>query len=90
VFSIGLLSFASFLYFCRFTDFSLFDSTFNKGIPFETEAQLRDRGTSRTPDVLLSCPVGIQVTSRDGESTVWKMICWIDSKVRVAVQINKT
>jgi hypothetical protein len=29
-------------------------------IPFETEEQLRIKGTSRTPDVLLSCPVGIK------------------------------
>jgi hypothetical protein len=53
------------------------------GIPFETEAQLRDRGTSRTPDVLLSAPVGIEVPRKDGDGTEWKVVCWIDSKVRV-------
>jgi len=33
-------------------------------IPFETEAELRIRGTAKTPDVLLSCPVGIRVHTR--------------------------
>ena len=99
-------------------------------IPFETEAELRIRGTAKTPDVLLSCPVGIRVHYRknvndketvtaqqndqqqqqqiqmqgeennsttpmqkgvsvnllndDDESDEyeWKIICWIDSKVR--------
>ncbi len=37
---------------------------FFEGIPFETEEQLRMRGTSRTPDVLLSSPVGIKVKKR--------------------------
>ena len=40
------------------------------GIPFETESDLRIKGTSRTPDILLSCPVGIRVprgSSRDGK-----------------------
>ena len=46
------------------------------GVAFETEEQLRQRGTSRTPDILLSSPVGIR-TSPESE---WKMICWIDSK----------
>lgn len=53
-------------------------------IPFESEAQLRDRGTSKTPDVLLQYPIGIPVEVGDKESdepTKWKMICWIDSKV---------
>lgn len=31
------------------------------GIPFETEEQLRMRGTSKTPDILLSCPMGVKV-----------------------------
>ena len=101
-------------------------------IPFETEAELRIRGTAKTPDVLLSCPVGIRVRRKnvndedsvtakqndqqqqqqiqlqgeenngttpishlqkgvsvnllndDDESDEyeWKIICWIDSKVR--------
>jgi hypothetical protein len=33
-------------------------------IPFETEAELRVRGTARTPDVLLSIPLGIRVRRR--------------------------
>lgn len=56
-------------------------------IPFETEADLRVRGTARTPDVLLSYPVGIEVPVRGGDkndrgatSHVWRMVCWIDSK----------
>lgn len=95
-------------------------------IPFETEAELRIRGTAKTPDVLLSCPVGIRVRRRNEDSVTaqqndqqqqqqiqmqgeennsttpmqkgvsvnllndddesdeyeWKIICWIDSKVR--------
>jgi len=31
------------------------------GIPFETEDQLRIRGTARTPDILFPCPVAIQI-----------------------------
>ena len=51
-------------------------------IPFETETELRERGTARTPDILLSCPVGIQVPKRSGEGLEWKVVSWIDSKVR--------
>ena len=36
----------------------------NMGIPFETEEQLRQRGTAKTPDVLLSCPVGLKVRKK--------------------------
>ena len=53
-------------------------------IPFESEAQLRDRGTSKTPDVLLQYPIGIpvEVDENDSDEAIkWKMICWIDSKV---------
>lgn len=65
-------------------------------IPFETEEELRKKGTSRTPDILLSCPVAIKVhksiypDSQDsfrhrsdddaGNDFVWKMVSWIDSK----------
>ena len=77
-------------------------------IPFETENDLRIKGTARTPDVLLSTPVGMKVpkrsstsrkllldesdghlaqrkdtSSEDGEEEYeWKVVCWIDSKVR--------
>ena len=51
----------------------------NLGIPFESEAQLRERGSSRTPDVVLSCPIGMKVNSE------WYVVCWIDSKVRAIV-----
>mmetsp|Transcript_3568 Transcript_3568/g.5236 ORF Transcript_3568/g.5236 Transcript_3568/m.5236 type:complete len:126 (-) Transcript_3568:484-861(-) len=49
-------------------------------VPFETETDLRERGTSRTPDILLTCPVGIQVPKRNGQGLEWKVVCWIDSK----------
>ena len=50
-----------------------------RGIPFETEKQLCVRGSARTPDILLSIPVGVKVTSRNGSSE-WKVVCWMDSK----------
>mmetsp|Transcript_7768 Transcript_7768/g.11651 ORF Transcript_7768/g.11651 Transcript_7768/m.11651 type:complete len:285 (+) Transcript_7768:103-957(+) len=66
-------------------------------IPFETEEQLRAKGSSRTPDILFSCPVALKVhkkllsDSRHGAENmmvdevdsnyVWRMVCWIDSKV---------
>jgi len=84
-------------------------------IPFETENDLRIKGTARTPDVLLSTPVGMKVmkvpkrssTSRkllldendghfakendgedDDEEYEWKVVCWIDSKVRTGGRIS--
>lgn len=48
-------------------------------VPYESEDDLRKKGTSRTPDILLSCPVGINVGTETEEK--WKPICWIDSKV---------
>ena len=64
------------------------------GIPFETEEQLRERGTSKTPDVLLSTPVAVQVkrpagittnTQVDADDDGWRIVCWIDSKVRNSI-----
>lgn len=62
-------------------------------IPFETEGELRKRGTARTPDVLFSCPIAIKVIAskissslllasdeNSNERSSWKTICWIDSK----------
>ncbi|OEU20551.1 hypothetical protein FRACYDRAFT_167013 [Fragilariopsis cylindrus CCMP1102] len=46
----------------------------NLGIPFESEAQLRQKGSARTPDVVLSSPIGVQIGSE------WQVVCWIDSK----------
>eukprot|EP00534_Pseudo-nitzschia_fraudulenta_P004946 CAMPEP_0201121594 /NCGR_PEP_ID=MMETSP0850-20130426/5449_1 /ASSEMBLY_ACC=CAM_ASM_000622 /TAXON_ID=183588 /ORGANISM="Pseudo-nitzschia fraudulenta, Strain WWA7" /LENGTH=214 /DNA_ID=CAMNT_0047388103 /DNA_START=261 /DNA_END=905 /DNA_ORIENTATION=+ len=46
----------------------------NLGIPFESEAQLREKGSARTPDVVLSCPISVQVDSE------WHIVYWIDSK----------
>jgi hypothetical protein len=81
--------------------------SFSTDIPFETENDLRIKGTARTPDVLLSTPVGMKVPKRsstsrkllldendaqftkgndgeaDEEEHEWKVVCWIDSKVRV-------
>ena len=34
-------------------------------IPYETEAELRMRGTARTPDILLSCPMGIRCRRKE-------------------------
>jgi len=42
----------------------------NMGIPFETEEQLRKRGTAKTPDVLLSCPVGLKVRKKKSPHTI--------------------
>ena len=45
-------------------------------IPFENESQLRDKGSARTPDIVLQIPIGVKVGSE------WRVVCWIDSKVR--------
>ena len=50
-------------------------------VPFESESQLRERGTARTPDVLLSCPMGVRVPRKNESDIGWKVVCWIDSKV---------
>lgn len=57
------------------TDLLFFGFPFQIDIPFETESQLRDKGSSRTPDILLQCPIGVKVGSE------WRVVCWIDSKV---------
>ena len=44
----------------------------NMGIPFETEEQLRKRGTAKTPDVLLSCPVGLKVRKKKSPHPIQK------------------
>jgi hypothetical protein len=65
-------------------------------IPFETENDLRAKGTSRTPDILFSYPVAVKVRKKivaktrqldidnvnEDSDYDWRMICWIDSKVR--------
>lgn len=50
------------------------------GIPFESEANLRARGTSRTPDVLLQTPLAIHLFDSKRGEWIWKLITWIDSK----------
>ena len=37
-----------------------------RGVPFETEDDLRERGAAKTPDVYLPVPLAIQVPSRVG------------------------
>lgn len=62
------------LHLCSFSDIaSIFLLLID--IPFDTEADLRLKGSSRTPDVLLQIPIGVQVGSE------WHVVCWIDSKV---------
>ena len=41
---------------------------YSTDIPFETENDLRIKGTARTPDVLLSTPVGMKVPKRSSTS----------------------
>lgn len=53
------------------------------GIPFETESQLREKGSARTPDVLLKTPVAFKINSDE-----WKVVCWIDSKVCSIVYVD--
>jgi len=48
-------------------------------IPFETENELRIKGTAKTPDILLSIPLGMRVRKKNN-TVEWKTIYWIDSK----------
>ena len=63
------------------------------GIPFITETKLRELGSSKTPDILLECPIGVPISRRktpnaktnyndedENGDIEWKVICWIDSK----------
>jgi CDAN1-interacting nuclease 1 len=51
-------------------EFVLMERLRNVGLEFETEADLRARGTHKTPDVLLCVPVAF----------CGRVVCWIDSK----------
>ena len=42
---------------------------------------MRELGTARTPDILLTIPLAVEVKNRETKENEWKMICWIDSKV---------
>lgn len=47
-----------------------------KGLPFESEDELREQGLAKTPDVRLSIPVGV----RDPKTHQWREVNWVDSK----------
>lgn len=50
-------------------------------LPFQHEDDLRDRGFAKTPDVLLTLPLGYLVTSSSSDRTkALSVINWIDSK----------
>ncbi|KAK8794663.1 hypothetical protein WA158_001644 [Blastocystis sp. Blastoise] len=46
----------------------------DRKIPFKTEADMRDRGMAKTPDILLDVPLAIKTENG------WTCIKWIDSK----------
>lgn len=53
-------------------EFVLMERLRNLGLQFETEHDLRARGTHKTPDVLLCVPVAF----------AGRTVCWIDSKAK--------
>lgn len=79
---VNLMTSLKFVYFLHTTVFAILFSFLD--IPFETESQLRDKGSSRTPDILLQCPIGVKVGSE------WRVVCWIDSKVCHLMNIQFT
>jgi len=52
------------------------DRLMEKGLPFESEDELREQGLAKTPDVRLSIPVGV----RDPSTRQWREVNWVDSK----------
>eukprot|EP01138_Halocafeteria_seosinensis_P009514 gb/GECG01009723.1/.p1 GENE.gb/GECG01009723.1/~~gb/GECG01009723.1/.p1 ORF type:complete len:347 (+),score=45.96 gb/GECG01009723.1/:1-1041(+) len=53
----------------------LYDKLTVLGIPFETEEELRQQGLAKTPDALLTVPIGVV----DHQGDTW-VVNWIDSK----------
>ena len=56
--------------FCRRYETYLYKKLQELGIPFQTENALRKAGFSKTPDVKLEVPIGVQ----------GRVVNWIDSK----------
>ncbi|KAG5185528.1 hypothetical protein JKP88DRAFT_207807 [Tribonema minus] len=46
-----------------------------RGVPFQAESAMRERGMAKTPDVMLLVPIAV----RDGAGG-WHIVTWIDSK----------
>lgn len=46
-----------------------------RGIPFESESDLRQQGAYKTPDMLLQVPMAVK-----GPNDEWLVVSWIDSK----------
>lgn len=59
-------------------EFVLVERLRNLGLQFETEHDLRARGTHKTPDVLLCVPVAF----------AGRTVCWIDSKAKFGDEYN--
>ncbi|OAO14016.1 hypothetical protein AV274_0960 [Blastocystis sp. ATCC 50177/Nand II] len=55
-------------------EYLLKESLRNRGIPFQTEVQLRLDGLPKTPDIVLDCPILIETAKG------WKEVNWIESK----------
>eukprot|EP00903_Cladosiphon_okamuranus_P013352 g12444.t1 len=46
-----------------------------RGVAFESESDLREKGAYKTPDMLLQVPIAVK-----GPTNEWMMVSWIDSK----------
>ena len=51
-----------------------------RGVPFQDEDTLRERGLPKTPDVLLRSPMRFLDPARHGVKERWRTVHWIDSK----------
>ncbi|KAL3927730.1 MAG: hypothetical protein SGBAC_012964 [Bacillariaceae sp.] len=50
------------------------------GIPFETESQLREKGSARTPDVLLKTPVAFKINSNEWKVKLMEELFYLNVK----------